>query len=527
MSMPAQDLGPLFRRMFADRRFVVVSNREPYEHGWSAEVGETTVSRPAGGLTSALDPLLQALGGLWVAWGSGEADAATVDADDRVQVPPEDPRYTLRRVWLTHHDIHRYYLGFSNQFLWPLCHLRPALTRVRARYWERYHRVNRRFADAVLEEVRGKEAAVWIQDYHLALVPQLIRARRPDLTLSHFWHIPFPPWDIFRLAPQAEALLRGLLANDLMGFHLPMHADNFLRCAKRLAGAEVDWAARTATLDGHTCHVGAFPISIDVEQFREAAVAEGVEAQMRRIRERYAPRGGMIGVGVDRLDYSKGLPEKFKALEFLWERYPEFRERFTFIQVAVPSRSDIEAYDELSRKVDGQVREINERFGTADWRPIHLVKQSLPVDRLAILYRLADVCIVSSLQDGMNLVAKEYVASQVDRTGVLLLSEFAGAAEAMADAVLVNPYDPEGMALHIRDALMLPAPERAAAMERLQGSLDTIYDWLNDVFTAWGGVAQGSPPVPASPRPGALDEDDELFADVGGSDAEEAEAEGL
>ena len=525
--MPPQDLGPLFRRMFADRRFVVVSNREPYEHGWSAEVGETTVSRPAGGLTSALDPLLQALGGLWVAWGSGEADTATVDADDRIQVPPEDPRYTLRRVWLTHHDIHRYYLGFSNQFLWPLCHLRPALTRVRARYWDRYRRVNRRFADAVLEEVRGKEAAVWIQDYHLALVPLLIRARRPDLTLSHFWHIPFPPWDIFRLAPQAEVLLRGLLANDLMGFHLPMHADNFLRCAKRLAGAEVDWAARTATLDGHTCHVGAFPISIDVEQFREAAVAEGVEAQMRRIRERYAPRGGMIGIGVDRLDYSKGLPEKFKALEFLWERYPEYRERFTFIQVAVPSRSDIEAYDELSQKVDRQVREINERFGTAEWRPIHLVKQSLPVDRLAILYRLADVCIVSSLQDGMNLVAKEYVASQVDRTGVLLLSEFAGAAEAMADAVLVNPYDPEGMALHIRDALTLPAPERAEAMERLQGSLDTIYDWLNDVFTAWGGIAQGSPPVPAPPWPGTLDEDDELFPDVADVDAEEHEREGL
>jgi alpha,alpha-trehalose-phosphate synthase [UDP-forming] len=513
MPIPPQDLGPLFRRMFADRRFVVVSNREPYEHKWSAEVGETTVTRPAGGLTSALDPLLQALGGMWVAWGSGEADAATVDPENRVQVPPEDPRYTLRRVWLTHHDIHRYYLGYSNQFLWPLCHLRPDLTRVRGRYWERYRRVNRRFADAVLEEVRGKEAAVWIQDYHLALAPLLIRARRPDLTLSHFWHIPFPPFDIFRLAPQAGYLLRGLLANDLMGFHLPMHADNFLRCARRLAGAEVDWEARTATLDGHTCHVGAFPISIDVEQFRQAAMADGVEEQMQRIRRRYAPRGGAIGIGVDRLDYSKGLPEKFKALEFLWDRYPEYRERFTFIQVAVPSRSDIEAYDDLSQKVDRQVWEINDRFGTADWRPIHLVKQSLPVDRLAILYRLADVCIISSLQDGMNLVAKEYVASQVDRNGVLLLSEFAGAAEEMADATLINPYDPEGCALQVRDALTLPAPERAAAMERLEGSLHTIYDWLNDVFTAWGSVASENAAGGVSPRMGPLDPDDLIFED--------------
>ena len=320
----------------------------------------------------------------------------------------------------------------------------------------------------MLEEVRGTDAAVWIQDYHLALAPLLIRAQRPDVTLSHFWHIPFPPYDIFRLAPQAEPLLRGLLANDLMGFHLPMHADNFLRCARRLAGADVDWQARTATLDGHTCHVGAFPISIDVEQFRQAARAEGVEETMRRIRQRFAPRGGAIGIGVDRMDYSKGLPEKFKALELLWTDHPEYRERFTFIQVAVPSRSDIDAYDELSRKVDGQVREINERFGTADWRPIHLFKQSLPVERLAILYRLADVCIVSSLQDGMNLVAKEYVASQTDRNGVLMLSELAGAAEEMAHAMLINPYDPEGCALRIRDALTLPAPQRAAAMDALR-----------------------------------------------------------
>lgn len=497
MPTDPKDLGPLFREMFPDRRFVVVSNREPYEHKWSQEVGEMEVRRPAGGLTSALDPLLQALGGMWVAWGSGEADAAAVDSHHRVQVPPENPSYTLRRVWLTHHDIHRYYLGFSNQFLWPLCHLRPDLTRVRSRYWERYRRVNRRFADAVLEEVQGKDAAIWFQDYHLALAPLLVRARRPDLTLAHFWHIPFPPIDIFRLAPQAGYLLRGMLANDLMGFHLPIFADNFLRCAKRLAGAEVDWEARTATLDGHTCQVGAFPISIDIDQFRQAAQADGVEEQMQRIRQRYAPKGGAIGIGVDRMDYSKGLPEKFKALEFLWDRYPEYRERFTFIQVAVPSRSDIEAYDDLSQKVDNQVREINERFGTGDWRPIHLIKQSLPVDRLAILYRTADVCMISSLQDGMNLVAKEYVASQIDGNGVLLLSLFAGAAEEMTEATHINPYDPEGCALRIRDALTLPADLRKAGMRRQQESLTGIYDWMDDLFHAWGSAAASS----ASARP--------------------------
>ncbi len=507
MSVHPGELGPLFRRYFEGRRLVVVSNREPYEHRWGEEVGEMDVRRPAGGLTSALDPLMQALGGTWVAWGSGEADRDASGIDGRVRVPPDEPAYTLRRVWLSPEDVHLYYLGFSNQFLWPLCHLRPALTRIRARYWERYRRVNRRFAEATLDEVRGEDAAVWFQDYHLALAPLFVRSRRPDAALAHFWHIPFPPLDIFRMSPHAEYLLRGMLANDVMGFHLPLFADNFLRCAGQLAGAKIDWDAHTATVDGHTCHVGAFPISIDVDQFRSAATADGVDAQMQRLRARYAPRGGAIGVGVDRLDYSKGLPEKFKALDFLWERYPEFRERFTFIQVAVPSRSDIEAYDVLAHKVDEQVADINDRYGTADWRPIHLLKQSLPAERLAVMYRMADLCLVSSLQDGMNLVAKEFVASQVDGRGVLMLSEFAGAAEEMADgAVLMNPYDPEACAAKIRDALTLPRDERSAAMERLQGSMATIYDWMADTFTRWGTVTAGKPAGTPAPEP-----DDEPF----------------
>jgi trehalose 6-phosphate synthase len=264
--------------------------------------------------------------------------------------------------------------------------------------------------------------------------------------------------------------------------------------------------------------VGDFPISIDLDHFREAATGPEVEEQMARLKARYTPRGGQIGVGVDRLDYSKGLPEKFKALEFLWDRYPEFRERFTFVQVAVPSRSDIEAYDELAQKVDRQVWEINERFGTPGWRPIHLVKQSLPVERLGPLYRLADLCLISSLQDGMNLVAKEFVASQVDGRGVLLLSEFAGAAEEMQDATLINPYDPEGCALAIRNALTLPRDERAERIRKLSEAMPTIYDWMADLFTCWGAVVEEeSGRRPAMPRREA--ELEELFgaAGVGGA----------
>ncbi|MDX1675104.1 MAG: trehalose-6-phosphate synthase, partial [Longimicrobiales bacterium] len=340
-----------FREAFRSERLVVVSNREPYEHRWGEDVGEIRVKRPAGGLTSALDPLLQAVGGTWVAWGSGDADAAVVDEEDRVRVPPEDESYTLRRIWLDQYDVNRYYLGFANQFLWPLCHYRPALTRLRARYWERYRRVNRRFADAVLDETRGRDSVVWFQDYHLARAPALVRARRPDLSLAHFWHIPWPPMEILEVAPQAEELMAGLLANDLMGFQLPSDRAHFLACAEALMDAEIDRAAGTVHINGHTCHVRAFPISIDIDQFVEDATAEGTEDGVASLRSRYCPPDGQLAIGVDRLDYSKGLPEKLKALDFLWERYPEFRGRLTFVQVAVPSRTDIEAYDALNQKV--------------------------------------------------------------------------------------------------------------------------------------------------------------------------------
>lgn len=489
--LSAAEMEPLFREAFPEERFLVVSNREPYEHSWGEDVGEIEVKRPAGGLTSALDPLLQGVGGVWIAWGSGDADAVVVDPQDRVQVPPEEPRYTLRRLWLDRRDVHGYYLGFSNQFLWPLCHLRPALTRVRARHWERYRRVNRRFADAVLDEARGTIAAVWFQDYHLALAPHYVRDRRPDLHLAHFWHIPWPPLEIFRVSPQAEDLLRGLLANDLLGFHLPSFANHFLHCAEEILGVDVDWQSHTATYDGHICTVRAFPISIDVEAFRQAASAPEADSQVQRLRGRYVIGDGQLGIGVDRMDYSKGLPEKLKALDILWERYPELRERFTFVQVAVPTRTDIDAYDELTHKVERMVWEINDRYGTRRWRPVHLIKRSLSSDRLAAFYRAADVCIVGSLQDGMNLVAKEFVASQGAGPGVLLLSRFTGAAEELDGYVEINPYDPEDYARCIRDAIMLPREERRVRMERMFGSLRTIYDWMGDIFRVWGTIRAG------------------------------------
>ena len=486
------DVGPLFRELFPGDRLIVVSNREPYEHRWGEGVGDVEVRRPAGGLTSALDPLMRAVGGIWVAWGSGEADAQAVDDHDRVMVPPDDPAFTLRRLWLDQHDIHRYYLGFANQFLWPICHLRPELTRVRARYWERYRKVNRRFAQAVLDEALGAEAVVWLQDYQLALAPLFIRERRPDLSLAHFWHIPWPPLEIFQVTPQGGALIEGLLANDLLGFHLRSYGDNFLRCAHEILGAEVDWEARTATHAGHTCRVRAIPISIDVDAFARDARAPDAEQQIERLRKRYAPAGGMLGIGVDRMDYSKGLPEKMKALDLLFERYPELHGRFSFVQVAVPSRTAIEAYDELTRKVERMVWEVNDRFATDDWRPVHLIKQALPPERLAVLYRASDVCIVGSLADGMNLVAKEYVASRVDDDGVLLLSRFAGAADILDGHVEINPYDPEEYARLLRDALHMSVEERRDRMARLRGTLDSIFIWIERFFREWADAREAT-----------------------------------
>ncbi|MEX0892367.1 MAG: trehalose-6-phosphate synthase [Gemmatimonadota bacterium] len=489
------DLGPALRAAFPRRRFLVVSNREPYEHVWTDE-GDVEVRRPAGGLTSALDPLMRAVGGTWIAWGSGDADPEVVDERQRVRVPPEDPAYTLRRLWLTDREVHHYYFGYANQFLWPLCHLRPELTRTRARYWERYVEVNDRFAAAVADEVEDipeeGRAAVWTQDYHLALAPLGIRARTLRATLAHFWHIPFPPLEIFRISSHGKELLEGLLANDLLGFHLPLFCDNFLRCAEAIIEAEVDWERRCVRFDDHICYVRAFPISIDTAFFREAATVDSAPARVKRIRRRYLPDGGFLGVGVDRADYSKGLEEKFAALDMLWDHNPDLRERFTYVQVAVPSRTDIEAYDWLNERIKRLVWGINDRFGTANWRPVHLITDARPAERLAVLYRAADVCIISSLQDGMNLVAKEFVASQAeDPAGVLVLSKFAGAAEELDGSVEVNPFDPEDFADRIRDALAFSPEERNRRMARLRQNMRTIYDWMAEVFLVWGAVAHG------------------------------------
>ena len=478
---------PAIERHLENRTLILVSNREPYEHIRGSRGME--VRQPAGGLVSALDPTMRRTKGIWVAWGSGSGDHETADEHGRLEVPPQDPAYTLRRVWLDGDDIDGFYLGFANSVLWPLCHMLIQHFDYRKEHWERYRVVNQRFAEAAAEEAARApgQPMVWIQDYHFAVAAEQLREIAPNLMIHQFWHVPFPPPDIFRLIPGGThaAVLRGLLGNDLIEFHTERYALNFLDCVQRyVPEAYVDTEQFCIGYHGRTVHVGAFPISIDVEQFEGLAKSEIGEGLATRLRTRYARNDRQLGVSVDRIDYTKGIPERLQALELLWSHSPEARGTFSMIVVATPSRSEVPAYRNLEAEVISKAEQINARFRTREWTPIVLVHHSVDADQLAGIYRAADFCIVSSLQDGMNLVAKEFIACQSEERGVLILSRFTGAAEEIDGAVLINPFNVEGIADGIRRALAMPMEERQLRMSRMRRQLreSTIFDWLDAIL---------------------------------------------
>src|SRR5687767_4459822 len=385
-------------RYLSDCKFILVSNREPYEH--VRGVNGVEARQPPGGLVSALDPTMRRIHGTWVAWGSGSADRETSDDLGRVQVPQDEGSYTLRRVWLEESEVDAYYHGFANRSLWPLCHMLIHYFEYRTEFWDRYRAVNLRFAHAVADEAERStgRCMAWIQDYHFALVPEFLRAMRPNMFIHQFWHIPFPPPDILRLLPSGshEAILRGLLGNDLMEFQIQRYALNFLECVRTFVpSAVVDSGDLTVRFQDRIIQVGAFPISVDFERYREMAQTPDAEARVRTLRERYARNGRQLGVCVDRIDYTKGIPERLRALELLWTEHPEMRGTFTFIFVCTPSRSNLQAYMQLEQEVGQAVVAINERYGTSDWTPIVLINENVDSDLLAAVYRAADICMVS------------------------------------------------------------------------------------------------------------------------------------
>ena len=472
---------------------VVVSNREPYMH--QLKDGQPRLVRPASGLVTGLDPVLQACGGLWVAHGAGDADRMTVDAKGCVSVPPDDPRYTLRRVWITKEEEEGYYYGSSNEGLWPLCHLTHERPLFRAADWDQYVKANQRFADAVLDEVGKESAVVMVQDYQLALVPWMIKQRRPDLKVGLFWHIPWPNPEAFRICPFRVEVLQGMLGADLIGFHLQQHCNNFLDTVDRMVEAKLDWDRFSAELRGHTTLVRPFPISVQLWSEKHAAEGDALVAQGRELRHKFSLGDGPIGVGVDRIDYTKGIAERFRAIERFFERHPQHRGKFSFVQLGAPSRTHIPRYRDLVTELETLADAINWKFkaDNAGWKPIHFLVAHHDGPTVYAFLKMASVCIVSSLHDGMNLVSKEFVAAQGEPgpsgtidDGVLILSEFAGAARDLSEALIVNPYDTEEFAEAIRTAVEMPAAERRERMAKMYQHVceNNIYRWAADFLTA-------------------------------------------
>ncbi|MFA5065509.1 MAG: trehalose-6-phosphate synthase [Dehalococcoidia bacterium] len=479
------DLQRLVKEKLAGYLFVVVSNREPYIHTYVGDKIECTV--PASGLTTALDPVMRACGGTWVAHGSGSADKEVVDSKNSVPVPPEYGSYKLKRVWLSDEDVDRYYFGFSNEALWPLCHIVFQRPRFNDEDWYAYKNVNRLFAEAVLEEIGRRKAFVFIQDYHLTLVSRLIKAKNPRAITAQFWHIPWPNREAFRVCPWQNEILYGLLGNDLLGFHIAYHRHNFLETVDRALECRIDNEKFSVTHSNHTTFVRPFPISVDFDAINERSQATEVDREMAAIKNKYGITDEIIGIGLDRIDYTKGIPERLKAIDALLNKYPKYKykNRIIFFQLGEPSRIKIKQYEELNTEIDRLVADINSRHQTDGWYPIIYIKEHKSPVTLLAFNRLARFCIVSSLHDGMNLVAKEFISSRADRDGVLILSRFTGAARELEEALLVNPYSVQDIAEMIIAAIEMPLEQRHERMTKLRARVreHNVYRWAADIIS--------------------------------------------
>ena len=466
------------------RPLVVVSNREPYLHHRDGN-GAITVGATAGGVAVALDALMREKDGVWIACGDGAADRAVVDAEDRVRVPPDNPSYQLRRLWLDPPEYAAYYGGFANEGLWPLCHLVDVRPQFRSQDWAAYQTVNARFAAAIDEELPTDDTPVFIQDYHLALVAARLRERRPSARTALFWHIPWPYPDRLRICPWRREILAGLLANDLVAFQLERDRRNFVLAVEDELDAEVDSDGQRVWFGGRVCTVTAVPIGVDYDRIQTVSGDPALLLEQRRIRQAFGLQASLLGLGVDRLDYTKGIPERLEALDRVFTRRPDLRGRLTFVQIGVPSRSGLGSYSAIASEIDRKVNEVNARHGIPGLPPpIYYYKAALTLPSLVALYRLADVCIVSSLHDGMNLVAKEFVAARDDEEGVLVLSALAGAAQELRDAIIINPYDIDDFVNALIRALDMPLQERRARMQSMRRVVAgrNVFGWASDIL---------------------------------------------
>jgi len=476
----AERLKEFIKAYLKDRPIYVVSNAEPYVHNKVKNKIEWSV--PAGGVITAIEPVMEACGGTWIAQGSGDADKAAANKEGKLRVPPEEPKYTLKRVFLSPKERKGYYDGFSNEALWPLCHLAHVRPQFRKEDWAEYRKVNGMFAKTLLEEIRHVERPiVLVQDYHLALVPALVKKSRPDAQVAMFWHIPWPSAAQFSICPWRKELLEGMLGADLVGFHTQQYCNNFMDTVAAEIEARIDLERFAVVRGGHETRVEPFPISIAFPGNAEIETPPD-----RSMLDQLGIKTPLLALGVDRLDYIKGIPERFRGVEFLLKMNPEYREKFTLLQIASPTRHGVEKFEEYAQQVFTEAERINEAYGTETWKPIVIEHKSYSHSDLRKLYQLADVCLVTSLHDGMNLVAKEYVAARSQENGVLILSHFAGASRDLPTALSVNPYSAEETAEALRLAFTMPESEQHRRMKQMRAAVRdyNVYRWSAEIIKA-------------------------------------------
>lgn len=482
----AERLKEFFKAYLKGRQIFVVSNREPYIH--SKDKNKIVWKIPASGVVTALEPIMEACGGMWLAHGSGDADKLTVDEHDKIEVPPDEPNYTLKRIWLTDEETQRYYNGFSNEALYPLCLLAHNRPLFREPDWRAYRQVNGKFAQSLLAEIKNVERPmILVQDYHFALLPKMIKDSRPDAEVGYFWHIPWPSAETFSICLWRKEILEGMLGADILGFHTQQHCNNFLDTVSKEVEAIVNFEEFSITRENHTTYVKPFPISVSFSN-----EGGGLKVPAPAIAEKYKLHTEFLGIGVDRMDYTKGILEKLKGLEFFFSLHPEFQERFTFLQIAAPSREGVKKYLEFSEDVSREAERVNRKFERNDWKPILLLKEHHSHEEINSLYRAAHVCLITSLSDGMNLVAKEYVAARDDEAGVLILSQFAGAArDFKGSALILNPYSAEETAAALYTALAMPASEQYRRMKKMRDSVKNynIYRWAAEFLKALSSLS--------------------------------------
>lgn len=482
----AERLKAFIKDILKGRTIFMVSNREPYIHTKSG--GKISHYFPASGMVTAIEPVMQACGGVWIAHGSGDADSLVVNSSNKIKVPPDEPKYTLRRIWLTEEEEAGYYYGFSNEGLWPLCHIAHNRPIFRKEDWEEYKKVNQKFADAILTEIKNQDRPiVLIQDFHLALVPRMIKVQRPGAVIGIFWHIPWPNPESFSICPWKKELLDGMLGADLLGFHTQLHCNNFIETVGRELESLIDFEQFTVTRNNHISFVKPFPISIS---FPNGFEQQGDQNEKEELMKNLGIKTSYIGLGVDRLDYTKGILERLKSIEIFLNKNPSYQGAFTFIQIAAPSRTKVKKYRDFATEVEKEVERINASFKVKDWKPIVLLEKQHSHTEIQKFYRSADFCLVTSLHDGMNLVAKEFAAARYDEKGVLILSQYAGASRELKDALIINPYNGEQTADAIKVALEMSPKEQTRRMRDMREIIKNynVYRWSAELLKTMVGL---------------------------------------